>query len=130
MSMKKSKLLLILLFSLFIWSCSNDSEDDLLAVEQEQGNGDDDADATEVTYANTVKAIIDNSCVSCHDNPPVNGAPFALVNFQQVSGRANAILNAMSRQNGAAGAMPPAGRLPQNTINEIQEWINNGSPEN
>lgn len=129
MSMKKSKLLLIFLFSLFIWSCSNDSEDDLLAVEQEQSNGDDDG-ASGVTYANTVKAIIDNSCVSCHGNPPTNGAPFALVNFQQVSSRANAILNAMSRQNGAPGAMPPAGRLPQNTINEIQQWINNGSPEN
>ncbi|MDT0607776.1 hypothetical protein [Croceitalea rosinachiae] len=126
--MKTTKLFVIFLFSLFVCSCTNDSEDDLTDIDQEQS--DDDIETTDVTYNNTVKAIIDGSCISCHDSPPRNGAPFALVNFQQVSQRANAIFNAMSRQNGAAGAMPPAGRLPQNTIDQVQEWIDNGSPEN
>ena len=126
--MKTTKLFSIFLFSLFFCSCTNDSEDDLTEVDQEQI--DDNLEATGVTYENTVKAIIDGSCIGCHDNPPRNGAPFSLVSFGQVSQRANAILNAMSRQNGAAGAMPPAGRLPQNTINQIEEWIDNGSPEN
>lgn len=125
--MKTNKLLAIFLFSLFVCSCTNDSEDDLTDIDQEQN--DDDFEATGITYDNTVKAIIDGSCISCHDSPPRNGAPFALVNFDQVNQRANAILNAMSRQNGGAGAMPPAGRLPQNTINQIEEWIDNGSPE-
>ena len=126
--MKTTKLFSIFLFSLFVCSCTNDSEGDLIEVDQEQI--DDELEVTGVTYENTVKAIIDGSCIGCHDNPPRNGAPFSLVNFGQVSQRANAILNAMSRQNGAAGAMPPAGRLPQNTINQIEEWIDNGSPEN
>lgn len=126
--MKTIQLLMIFLFSLLIFSCTNDSEDDLTEINQEQI--DDDVEATGVTYENTVKAIIDGSCIGCHDSPPRNGAPFALVNFGQVSQRANAILNAMSRQNGSAGAMPPAGRLPQNTINQLEAWIDNGSPEN
>ncbi len=126
--MKTSSILVIFLCSLFIWSCTNDSEDDLTQVDQEQGE--DDPEANLITYENTIKEIIDRSCVGCHDDPPRNGAPFSLVNFQQVSQRANSILNAMSRQNGAVGAMPPAGRLPQNTINQLEEWIDNGSPEN
>jgi len=131
--MMKTKLIVFFLFSLFVLSCTNDSEADLIGLDQEQGSDDDDDDDVEasgVTYENTVRAIIGGSCIGCHDNPPRNGAPFALVNFQQVSQRANSILSAMSRQNGAAGAMPPAGRLPQNTIDQIQEWIDNGAPEN
>ena len=126
--MKTTKLVTLLLCAVFVMSCSNDSEDDLTQIDQEQV--DDDSETTRLTYENTVKAIIDGSCIGCHDNPPRNGAPFALVNYTQVSGRANAILNAMSRQNGSAGAMPPSGRLPQNTIDQIQEWIDNETPEN
>ncbi len=130
--MKRTKLIMLFLCFLVVCSCTNDSEDDLIGLDQEQGSDDetDDVEATGITYENTVKAIIQGSCIGCHDNPPRNGAPFALVNFQQVSQRANSILSAMARQNGAAGAMPPAGRLPQNTIDQIQEWIDNGTPEN
>lgn len=125
--MKTIKLMAILLFSIILYSCANDSENDLIEIEQDI---DDDVEATEITYDNTIMAIMDTSCVECHSDPPRNGAPFPLVNFEQVSGRANAIFNAMSRQSGAPGAMPPSGRLPQNTIDEIQEWITNGLPEN
>jgi len=126
--MKKTKLIMILLFAFGIWSCTNDSEADLVEIEQEQGA--DDQSNNGVTYENTIKAIMQSSCVGCHDNPPRNGAPFALLTYQQVSARANNILSAMSRQNGATAAMPPSGRLPQNTINKIQEWIDNGILEN
>ncbi len=125
--MKKTKLLMIFLFAFCVWSCTNDSESDLIEIAQEEPDG---GGTDEVTYENTVRAIIQNSCVGCHNDPPRNGAPFSLVTFQQVSARADNIVNAMSRQNGAAGAMPPVGRLPQNTIDKIQEWIDNGLPEN
>lgn len=119
---------MILLFAFGIWSCTNDSEADLVEIEQEQGA--DDQSNNGETYENTIKAIMQSSCVGCHDNPLRNGAPFALLTYQQVSARANNILSAMSRQNGATAAMPPSGRLPQNTINKIQEWIDNGILEN
>lgn len=112
-------------------SCAYDSEDDLIAID-ENGSEEVTEDPTEsgITYEGTIKAIVDSNCISCHSSPPRNGAPFALVNFSQVSGRANGVLNAISRQSGAPGAMPPAGRLPQNSINQFQEWIDNGTPEN
>ena len=128
--MKTTKILLISCCIALLSSCSYDSEDDLVATETIGEEDDETPSATLVTYNNTIKAIVDSSCISCHSSPPRNGAPFALVNFSQVSGRANGILNAISRQSGAAGAMPPVGRLPQTTIDAFDKWIENGTPEN
>ncbi|MFT5735695.1 MAG: putative membrane protein [Maribacter sp.] len=126
--MKATKILMLLLLVFSIWNCTNDSEADLIETEEEQIN--DDSNNSGVTYESTVRAIIQNGCVGCHNSPPRNGAPFALVTYQQVSTRASSILSAMSRQNGSAGAMPPSGRLPQNSIDKIQEWIDNNLLEN
>lgn len=117
---------------ILITSCTYDSEDDLIANEiaNEDDSNQEADDLNAITYDNTIKAIVDSNCISCHSSPPRNGAPFALVNFTQVSGRSGLVLNAISRQAGAAGAMPPAGRLPQNAINQVDEWIENGTPEN
>ena len=129
--MRNLKFLAISCFLVLLHSCASDSEDDLIAVEENEEEVDTESpNGSGITYANTIKGIMDSSCVSCHSSPPRNGAPFALVSFAQVSGRANGILNAMARESGSPGAMPPAGRLPQNTINQIQEWIDNGTPEN
>jgi len=111
-------------------SCANDSEDDLISIVEDQVGGGEEGEgnppSTAITYANT----IEGSCVECHANPPRNGAPFALVNFSQVSARAGGILNAISRQSGTPGAMPPSGRLPQNTIDTFEQWIEDGTLEN
>lgn len=129
--MRALKILTISCCLLLFNACAYDSEDDLVVIDEngEEGEGNEDPSESTITYVNTIKPIVDSSCISCHSSPPRNGAPFALVNFTQVSGRANGILNAMSRQSGSPGAMPPAGRLPQNTINQIEEWIENGTPE-
>lgn len=119
-------MLFLLVFS--VWNCTNDSEADLIETEEDQIN--DDLTTSGVSYENTVRAIIQNGCVGCHNSPPRNGAPFALVTYEQVSTRASSILSAMSRQNGSASAMPPSGRLPQNSIDKIQEWIDNDLLEN
>ncbi len=113
-------------------ACSYDSEDDLIDNSTDDtGTVSDDPDPNEdVTYTGDIAIIMQSSCVSCHSSPPVNGAPFALVNYNQVSQRAESIFNRMSLQNGAPGAMPPSGRLPQATIDLIAEWIENGKPEN
>ncbi len=119
--MKHKTILLMASLALIFTSCSNDSDDDL----QELPNG-----STEITYDGNIKSIMQNSCTGCHSSPPVNGAPFALVNFSQVSSRSSAILNAMSRQSGASRAMPPSGRLPQTTIDLLEQWIAEGRKEN
>ena len=123
--MKTNKLILLSVLVFCLFSCSYDSENDLI----EPSLGPIDPNAI-VNYTDNISPIIQSACVGCHSNPPVNGAPFALVNFNQVSQRAGNILNTMSRQSGAPNAMPPSGRLPQATIDLIERWIDDGQLEN
>jgi len=123
--MEKTILVFVTFLSFMIYGCSYDSENDLIEpIVNPTDNG------GIVNYSNNVKPIMTSSCISCHASPPINGAPFSLITYDQVSQRANNVLNAMSRQSGASGAMPPAGRLPQSTIDIIQQWIDDGLPEN
>lgn len=117
------KNLFYLLVILLVLSCSNDSEGDLIDINNPPQS---------ISYNGTVKAIIDSNCLACHSNPTTNGAPFPLVTYDQVLVRAQngQLLRSISRQTGEAVAMPPSGRLPQNTINTIEQWINQGAPEN
>ena len=120
---------LLLLFAFCVYNCSNDSVDDFVPDNIDTSGGGS-GEGADVTYNGSVKSIMQSSCVGCHSSPPVNGAPFALVNFNQVSQRASSILSVMDKQSGTANAMPPSGRLPQSTINIIEQWIANGKPEN
>ncbi|MDY7394825.1 hypothetical protein UMM65_06200 [Aureibaculum sp. 2210JD6-5] len=104
------KMLMLTTVTLFIYGCSNSSEDDIM----EPGD-------KKITYEANVKSIISTNCTSCHGNPPTNGAPFSLTTYDEVKGRANSILSAMS-----AGRMPKSGKLPQATINVIDQWIKDG----
>ncbi len=124
--MKAIKLIMLLCITLFVFNCSNDSEDDLVNVDppmEEPGD-------TPVNYVDDIAPIMSTSCVGCHADPPRNGAPFSLVNFSQVNQRATGVFNRMNLQSGSAGAMPPSGRLPQATIDKIQQWIDDGKKEN
>ena len=110
--------LVVALTLLLTMSCSSDSEDPMPPP------------TGPVTYEGAVKAIIDGQCLACHIDPPVNGAPFPLTNYNQVSSQAALILTSISRQSGATAAMPPSGRLPQSTIDVIEQWIQDGTLEN
>lgn len=118
----------IFLFSLFatafLTSCSNDSEEDLI---------DNDPIEETITYNGHVKVIIDNNCIGCHGNPPTNGASTSLLTFNdvKVGVENNNLINRVSAQAGAAGAMPLGGpRLPQNLIDLIVAWEADGLLEN
>ncbi|RAJ16913.1 hypothetical protein [Olleya aquimaris] len=115
---------LITIISLTFFSCSNNSEDDLIDnTPLPEGQ--------KVTYTADIKTIIDNNCISCHSNPPVNGASNSLVTYQDVSNQANTVLNRISLQSGEGGAMPLGGpRLPQASIDLFQQWIEDGLLEN
>ncbi len=121
--MKSIHLSLLCLSALFLLGCSNDSPSDL--IEEQNPN-------VAITYDNTIQSIINNNCLGCHSNPPQNGAPFPLVNFDQVFSRADngQLLRSISRQTGEPRAMPPSGRLPQATIDLVEQWIEEGSIEN
>ncbi len=115
------RIYLLLAINLIIFSsCTNVSEEDLI-VEIPQ--------PVLTTYTDDIKTIIDNNCVGCHADPPVNGAPISLTTFSEVQNAVtnNNLIDRISRQAGEAGAMPFGGpRLPQNLIDLIQKWKDDG----
>jgi len=118
--MRQKNMYLFMAIAFVFVSCTYDDENDLIPRD----------DTKLITYEADIKPIMQSSCIGCHANPPRNGAPFSLVDFSQVRDRSGAILNAISRQTGSARAMPPSGRLPQSTIDLVDQWIQDGLQEN
>ncbi len=118
--MKRNLLQMILLSSMMIlMGCTAASEEDLI-------------DATPIpealTFNEDVKPIIDNNCITCHSNPPQNGAPMPLVSYENVKEAVQNrnLIGRISSQN-PAFLMPFGGqRLPQNLIDIIIQWNEDG----
>ena len=119
--MKSKYLILILTIALFS-GCSYNSEDDLT----EEIVIDD-----FVTYEANVKSIMDNNCIGCHNSPPVNGAPMSLTTFSDVR-EAVENRNLIGRISAMDASVMPAGgpRLPQNLIDLVIQWEQEGLMEN
>jgi len=85
-----------------------------------------------VTYTEHVKPIIDNNCIVCHANPPVNSAPMPLIGYEHVKQAVieRGLIDRISREQGAPGMMPNGGmRLPQHQIDLIIQWKDQGFQE-
>ncbi len=109
---------------LSIASCSQSTYDDI----EEETNP-----IPEVVTYQDVKLIIDSVCLACHSNPPQNGAPMALVSFENVKEAVQNrdLINLISKNEGDNGLMPLGGpRLPQSSIDLIVKWNTDGLLEN
>lgn len=114
--MKKFILPSVMAFALLISSCSNDSDDDVGPNDPPPNNN--------VTYANSVKSIIDNSCLNCHGNPPTNNAPMALTTYDNVK---EAVENRGLIGRVENGTMPPTGsNLTNSQVQAIKDWQTGG----
>ena len=119
--MKRIHLIFLLIISAF-YSCSYESIDDLT----------EDIVIDVVNYEDNIKTIIDANCIGCHNNPPVNGAPMPLttyINVKEAIENRNLIGRVSTND---LGAVMPAGgpRLPQNLIDLIIQWEQEGLIEN
>jgi len=113
----------IIVINLFLFNCTNASESDLI---------DEQPIATITTY-NDIKSIINNNCINCHQSPPLNGANTSLLTYDNVKNAVlnNNLINRISSQAGSPDAMPFGGpRLPQNLIDQIIKWKDDGLIEN
>lgn len=121
--MQKVKLTLFLLpFLMLQYGCTSNSSSDLIDA---SGN-------TPVTYTQTIKAILDANCVSCHATVPINGAPMPLTTYVFVKDAVlnRGLLDRISRPQGTQGMMPSGGtRLPQPVIDKVFLWVQNNMPE-
>jgi uncharacterized membrane protein len=109
-----------ILFLVLLFGCTNVSEEDLI---------DSQPPPVLATYNNNVKSIIENNCLDCHIQPPVNGATIPLLIYDDVKGAVenSDLIGRISAQAGDSGAMPDGGpRLPQNLIDLIIQWEADG----
>lgn len=142
------KLLLFLFVSLFIISCSSDSESDLQEDDTEmtdEGNGDDSGDngtddgsgddsgndgtdgsTAKLTYTADIAPIISSNCLNCHGATTRNGAPTSFNTFELVSSAATRM---DSRMNNANNPMPASGLISQDLRDEFKQWITDGKLE-
>ncbi len=117
-------LLGIVSFFLLLAGCSQSTYDDIEADEEPLPDL--------VTYQD-IKPIIDNVCLACHSNPPQNGAPMPLVNYEMLKEAVlnRGLLDRINRNPGADGLMPLGGpRLSQQTIDLIFKWEDDGLLKN
>ena len=88
-------------------------------------------DTTTVTFANTVYPIVQNQCMTCHnDNRQDGGVNLANYNLIKQSVENGGFMGSILHDPNYA-AMPPSGiQLDQCFIDQIQIWINDGMPNN
>ncbi|MBV1922801.1 MAG: hypothetical protein KUG68_02105 [Flavobacteriaceae bacterium] len=117
--------LLLGIFTLtLLYSCSNDTLDDIVADEV--------IPIENVTYQD-VRSTFETICTACHSNPTQNGAPMPLTTYQNVKQAVQdrGLIDRISRAQGESGMMPAGGqRLPQATIDLIVQWNEDGLLEN
>lgn len=85
-----------------------------------------------VNYEDQIKDIIDTNCISCHNNPPENGAPMPLTTYNNVKDAIEnrGLINRISSTD-LGFSMPFGGpTLPQNLIDLIVLWEEEGLLEN
>ena len=81
-----------------------------------------------VTYDNTARAILDNACVECHNvNEQTAGVRLDAFEFAFIEADNGRML---ARMTDPTNPMPPSGNLPDNLIEDIMDWIDDGILEN
>lgn len=121
----KAFYIIFLISPVMLLSCSSNSIDDLEPIGNEE--------LPDLVTYQEVRSTFDNICSVCHANPPQNGAPMPLVNYQNVKEaiQNRGLLDRISRNEGASGLMPLGGpRLPQSVIDLIFQWNEDGLLEN
>lgn len=113
--------ILLLLSAFYFASCQTE------VFELPQPPAPDLCDTLIITYQTKVKQIIDANCATsgCHDANSGSG------NFTNFNGLKPKLESGFFRSRVLRDKnMPPSGPLPQNTLDELNCWLEKGYPEN
>lgn len=120
----KSAFSIVLIFlSLFFFmvACSSDNEEDLFAGQTLET----------ASYADNVVPILQNNCYGCHSAAnSASGAGHVLEGYTELTKYENDLLLSLINQEEGFSAMPPFGKLSDNDIAIIQQWIDEGALDN
>lgn len=122
-----SKLLLVVLVSL-VTGCFYDNEETLY------GQVNTTCDLSNVTFAASVKPILQASCLSCHSNSNASssGGGIRLQDYADVQTQAKngKLMGTVKHASGYQQMPLGGGKLSDCEINTLQKWIDNGTLNN
>ena len=81
------------------------------------------------SFTTCVSPIIQENCVSCHSYSGSAGSTLNLDNYDAIK-HATLEGNLIERINSIENPMPPSGRMSHSSIDIIEKWKLNGSPNN
>ena len=110
----------IFLLTIFIFSCSNDNEEDFFS--------NNDCETEDINYLPLVQEIIESKCISCHVQGNSSGLP-VLDSYANVTKDIDNIIFRITTNNDNL-IMPPLGATPLTDceISQIQNWYENEMP--
>jgi hypothetical protein len=112
MKFKITVLVLVITTTAIVYSCDTRTYDEIGGVA-----------VAHPTYTKDIKPIMDNYCVSCHND---SGTSPDLSTYNNVKDNADAVYSDIF-----SGSMPQsANKLNNNIIQTFQNWMNDGTPEN
>ena len=80
-----------------------------------------------VSFELDIEPIINQNCFSCHSGSAPSGNVL-LENYTQVSDSIYKIIEVISLEENSSNLMPPGGKLPNCSIEQIEQWIEDGMP--
>jgi cytochrome c5 len=114
---------LVLGWTVVLSGCYYDVESELYGGEV--------CDLSAVGYAADIEPIISTHCTGCHGGAAPSGG-LQLGSYAQVAAiaQSGSLVDRTHRSAGDALAMPPSGRLSDCQLQKIQNWVNQGAPNN
>lgn len=126
---KALNLPLIIVIIIIMSSCYYDNEEELYPQPVS-------CDTTNVTFAGTVKPILDQQCLSCHSG----GAPSAGIRLETYDdivaaaiipeGTFGSLLGVIKHSSGNSPMPKGANKLSDCKIKQIEKWVNDGTLNN
>ncbi len=115
----------IFVFGIALYGCYNDSEEYLYP------NITNNCDTTNITYSRTIKTIISESCLSCHQGSGAGGgvdlSSYSNVKTQADNGK---LLGTIKQLSGFSPMPKGTAKLSDCKINQVDIWIRKGSQNN
>jgi len=107
---------------IFVSSCYYDNAEELYPSEP--------CNTANVTYSGDIQPLVDSRCNSCHSAATKSGGVdlegYTALKVYVDNGK---FLSSVTHD-GNASTMPPGDKLIDCSINKIQQWINDGAPNN
>jgi mono/diheme cytochrome c family protein len=82
-----------------------------------------------LSYATDIKSILETNCAKCHNSNNKGGYNFLTFESVKKSVANGQLLGTIKHQKGFDAMPRMAPKLPQETIDKIECWINNGMKE-